>query len=554
MRSPRSHARILTAFLLTALMLFATAAHAASTIVRKPISARQGGVIEHPAGATLVIPRRALSHDVLVEIEDLGYDAPPRGIDQAHVSISTRFRIDIGDAKTRRPLELRLALPRRASFPIDPTQLVMMHGDDEGLRHLNKVDAVSMPGFAVIPDIGKQLEEKHDDARTFELVSYRVFEALSKSILDVPYYSQSGLAWCTPTALAMLLGYHATNFPYISNWSIAAIYDLPAATNGSPNYAILREMEIPEEDWDFYYWDDELISVTTGNGRDEPFVPTPFMSWLKYQTHGYNPSEVFGDELVSVEVNGRDYTVHAQDIDIAPRPVQLSADTRNHAFVVVGTSETNVYAHDSSGAFTGSTSISEPIPWDDFLERAFTDTQNDELRTVTMRYEPLSEKNRHGSIELRQGGSANLSFKIPSQGGDFLSVFRWDGLWGNGYYWDDNANVLEDDPFYGNVIPREAEMEIAPGIANVTQKTRRYLLSVQIVEGSDPDGGPLRVDMIFSRQVTAATRQLPGAVAVVPLETSLQKSGLHTLTLRLFENGILQDEKRVRFNYSRGNN
>ncbi|MCX7784352.1 MAG: C39 family peptidase [Meiothermus sp.] len=465
--------------------------------VRQTIQADAGGTLVHPAGARLVVPTGALSADAALSLKVVG-DGPAL---ERLVPASKRFLVGLEGATLKKPVVLELnyqtPTPDTPSFAI-ATQ------DEDGTPWLRK----AQPGRGTASiSLLREFKLRTEGARTFQVIHVPELDlAAPQVIVQTPYYWQDNLPWCVPTSLAIVMNHYEGLGSTVANWQLAGA-DGQAADEGNSYVEILNSLGVHKQLYDYIKWDADLIPLA------------PFTNYLKFM------------------------------VNTSGRATALSSTTTTHAFVGVGASNTHVWLHDPSGAFSGEASIAEKLTWGTFRQVAIDETQTTELRTLIFHKPPKSPPLRRGSIVLEEGVGGSLAYV---KGGQVLSTWEWDGSsWKSGYIWDDPSGILPQDPLYGNRFPRtggtgavkklEGHFNYKAKVANVTSQLRNYQLYVFL--GNNLGTLDSKLHEISVPAYTWKTSLVTGVLA----NFNITQDGEYYLRFELLEGGEFQDIKTIRF-------
>jgi hypothetical protein len=501
------------------------------------VAAAKGGTITNDNGATLTIPANALSADAKVTVSDTGQTARPKG--DALRNGSDTFRISAiasdgtSDVKLLSPATLSLTPSRDAAknaqdllvSVIDPTapNLIHLHygqglrdGDGVKQSHLNYETAslASIISVIVIPHLGPQPTEG--------------------SVLQVPWYHQSGLPWCVPTSLTEMLRYYdltpnvtdTLNGTFgsdlaFSNWEMAAKSSQPAGSGAG--YGEMDNVNIPQigdasgTGYVLYLWDDAMVT-------------------LESNSHG----------------NFTDFETYVVLVDTGlfglgeRKPIALVVDNWWHSVVIVGVDGTGLFIHDSNGP------IAEHFTWADFANaaRGFrTDPntgQTNDVHTiwtaVAYGYPIRPEQDRRGTVVImRRDLTANAA------AGNSVAL-EWDGAspHTHGYYFENattnGVSTVGGD--LGYALAAGSQLSYQYRIANVTNTALTYTSVAQI------SGGTFGTGMVTQSH----TITVPPYTLSDPITGSLTiPSGVSQgfFDVKLFETdnaNAVQDVKYIRFN------
>ncbi|MEL6344378.1 MAG: hypothetical protein AAFV53_14770 [Myxococcota bacterium] len=512
-----------------ALLLFAPyAANAGTSSVF--VSAEKGGHIKLD-DLTVTIPAGALDTDTMVTLK-ASDPVLSKSVPSIVLPLSRQFSVDLGSAELKSDFEVAIDLPEAVSFDIIEDAILSATVDDEGEIRLS------------LPKQESKVARFATDDVTFWLAVVPKPDQGAKP-LQVPFYIQDGISWCTPTALSMLFGYHKAPATFLSNWEMAGIHGQDR-NNGLNNNVLMRSLmsshSFTERDYDFYYWDDDFINADgDGRGVDNPLafemLELTMGSYLVWQNNGYNIQDIVG-ETYRVGVGGASIEVSVPDVTVPARPVQLSASTMlNHAFMVVGSDiDAGVRIHDSSGAAipTAGADIAAAVSWEEVAETMMTEDVDDNLRSIVLNTPPRPAPERRGSLIVR--GGRNSSLRYESNDGQ-LANWWWDGSpYANGSYWDDREGSLST-AVGGDALRPGGALDYDIGAANVTSSTQTYTLQAKLIL---PDGTvKTRSHDSTLGALDYVTNGYRGTFKIEP-ET---KSGVAILQLLMYQGGLLIDFK-----------
>ncbi|PNY79904.1 hypothetical protein CVO96_18390 [Deinococcus koreensis] len=460
--------------------------------VRQTLRALAGGTVVHPAGARLVVPAGALAKDAAVSLREAPSDLPGEGFQAA----GRRFVVDVqgGELKPGALLELDAR----------GQDLVLLTTAPDGTRRLRRADV--RQGVARIP-LQEEASLRAPGAQSYELVRVPAQDvAAPTTILNVPYYWQDNLPWCVPTSLAMVMNQYENLQGTVANWQLAGA-DHQASDEGNRYLEILDSLGVNKALYDYLSWDADLIPSA------------PFTNYLKFM------------------------------INTTGRAPGLSSTTTSHAFVGVGASNTHVWLHDPSGAFSGTASVAQKLSWEEFRAVAIDATRSNELRTLIFHKNPKPPALRRGSVVLEEGAGGSLSYH---RGGQVRANWQWDGsFWTNGYIWDDPTGTLPQDGTYGNRFPRtggtgavkklDGHFSYKARVANVTGQARNYQLFVFL----ESPLGPLQSRMYALNLPAYSWKN--NVVNDVLDNFNITQDGTYSIRFELLEGGDFVDVKTVKF-------
>lgn len=564
-----------------------------SDAIEVMIPADEGGKVEHPAGVSLHIPPGALSEDTRVSISNEGLQQPTAGSPTPMMAVAPSFAINTGREEVGEGVILTFPLPTSDDVEIRPSHVAFMHRDERGvvriraavvdeeagevradLARLREPPQPAMSGVeseSTTSGVGSKFLQRlkapvqNGTGDTYTLSYVPVYPGGATELLQVPYYSQSGLSWCTPTSLSMLFSYHGAPYGITENWTLAGMAGMDR-DEAKPNFNVLQALSIESDEYEFLWWDGDLIDVPQGEEGEFYAVvyhETLFTSYVKWQLAGFDAHQRLGATF-AVQFGPISINVPVPDISYPPRPVQTTADAAEHAFVIVGADEDSVWTHDSSGAVGGKRPADE-MSWEDFSKEALVEGDGDvdrELRTVVYHGNPRPEAERRGSIVLgRQNKSGpdnspkSSIVYIPPYYDDIQKAYWvWDGdPHPQGYFWFANhagAGLVSDNKYnfafelLGKTL---GTVEFDVWIANVTDQARDYDLDVEIHEM----GGSVLSQNSYTLHQGAY--DWAGDHISDVLDTSaITSPGEYELVFHLFHSGTLQDEKAIGFNVVQG--
>jgi hypothetical protein len=500
------------------------------------VAAAKGGTITNDNGATLKIPANALSTDAKVTISDTGQAIRPKG--DALRNGSDTFRISAvasdgtSDVKLLSPATLTLTPSNDASKnaqdllvsvvdPATPTLIHLHYGD--GLRdgdgvkqsHLSykASDLANIISVVVIPRLGPQPTEG--------------------SILQVPWYHQSGLPWCVPTSLTEMLRYYdltpnvtdtlngsfSTDTAF-ANWEMAAKSGQPAGSGAG--YGEMDNVNIPQvgdssgTGYLLYLWDDAMVTLESNSHGNY----TDFEAYVVLVDTGF-----FG-------LGER-------------KPIAMVVDNWWHSVVIVGVDGTGLFIHDSNGP------IAEHFTWADFANAARSFKLDDQghlqdvhtiWTAVAYGYPIKPEQDRRGTVVIMR-----RDLTATAAAGNAVAL-EWDGAapHSHGYYFEDAATsgVSTVGGDLGYALSAGSQLSYTYRIANVTNTALTYTSVAQISGGTFGSGLVTQ-----SHTITVPPYSLSGPITgSLTIPTGVSQG---FFDVKLFETdnaNAVQDVKYIRFN------
>jgi hypothetical protein len=518
------------------------------------INADTGGVVE-VGEVKLTIPPGALSQDANVTLELSAKPTEPQ--DNPLQPAGGGVNVDLGGAtlKAAATLELPTDTSQEGTLVVLETLTNPEPGEPKLWVHAAKPAASASLTAQQLPS-----RIAYDINRASLFTPYLVpkpkpVEGGTKT-LQVPFYYQAGLPWCTPTSLSMILNFYKplpqiasnTKFPggFASNYGLASLIRQPA-NSGSGVQSILDAAGIPATSYSLMRWDAELAA-----GDDSDGNYSAFSTYVIFATTG-----LFGA--------------------FPPKPVWTSSDRLWHAFSLTGITENGFHVRDSNSRPDSDWNGTHPTqtleafreanctlkdPNDPSKGCADEGTAGDpDLYTLVFYNEARPENERRGSIELSHGGTVyfggtpfnftpSLQFRNPS--GNIISEWQWEGTYPNGYYFSDEAignnfpypsNLIQDNEFR-YLIYRSSDMELRLNVVNVTDIALDYEVETRLyVNGSSRaqrfntvnvgpyDLEPLDIDF----------GNIADAVGAIGGPTPAR------LEINLRQGGVLQDVKNINF-------
>jgi hypothetical protein len=518
------------------------------------IKADTGGVVE--AGEVkLTIPPGALSQDANVTLELSAKPSEPQ--DNPLQPAGGGVSVNLGGAtlKSAATLELPTDTNQEGTLVVLETLTNPEAGEPKLWVHAAK----PAPSATLT---AQQLPSRitYDISRASLFTPYLVpkpqpVEGGTKT-LQIPFYYQAGLPWCTPTSLSMILNFYkplpqiASNakFPggFASNYGLASLIKQPA-NSGSGVQSVLDAAGIPATSYSLMRWDAELAA-----GDDSDGNYSAFSTYVIFATTG-----LFGA--------------------FPPKPVWTSSDRLWHAFALTGITANGFHVRDSNSRPNSDWNGTHPTqtleafreanctlkdPNDPSKGCADAGTAGDpDLYTLVFYNEARPENERRGSIELSHGGTVyfggtpfsftpSLQFRNPS--GNIIAEWQWEGAYPNGYYFSDEAignnfpypsNLIQDNEFR-YLIYRSSDMEVRLNVVNVTDIALDYEVETRLyVNGSSRtqrfntvnvgpyDLEPLDIDF----------GNIADAVGAITGPTPAR------LEINLRQGGVLQDVKNINF-------
>jgi hypothetical protein len=484
------------------------------------IHASEGGKLEL-AGASLSIPPGALSGDANVTLSDRG--KPQHPADDPLDFVSDAFRVDASGVSGA---PVTLVTPADLTLTPDPSSLG---------NTLDLIVGDTDPDQASITSL-------HRAQPAWDKSSSRVSHPYTKltlsqwviripplqpqphegSILQVPWYYQSGLPWCVPTSLTEMLRYfdfsensgdplnpslgQTTAF---ANWQTAAQSHQPAGSGAG--YDELTNVGIDVAHTIQYLWDDDFL-ITAGGAHG---------NFADFETYVV---------LASTGLFGL----------FDRKPIMLAVDMWWHSVVIVGVDGSGLFIHDSNGP------IAEHFTWEGFQDAARgmkTDSEGHSvyvhtLYTAIVTGVPIKpETKRRGSVVI---GRSDLSFQTQSS---TTAALDWDGQYHpHGYFFNDSTLASAAD--FGVAADRSKSFNYQYRIANVTNISLTFN---SVAELSGPNYGD-------------ALQSQPHSTTVPPYSLSSFITGTFSepfsgsgaiFDVKLYaidDNSTVQDFKFVRYN------
>lgn len=518
------------------------------------IKADTGGVVEI-GEVKLTIPPGALSQDANVTLELSAKPTEPQ--DNPLQPAGQGVNVNLGGATLKAAATLEL--PTDASQAGTLVVLETLSNPEAGEPKL-WVHAAKPAASATLT--AQQLPSKiaYEITRASLFTPYLVpqpkpTEGGTKS-LQLPFYYQAGLPWCTPTSLSMVLNFYkplpqiASNakFPggFASNYGLASLIKQPA-NSGSGVQSILDAAGIPASSYALMRWDAELAASDDSDGNVNALG-----TYVTFATTGF-----FGA--------------------FPAKPVWTSSDRLWHAFVLTGITANGVHFNDSnSRPNTDWNGTHTSQDWKVFREANCTlkdpndpskgcadeGTAGDpDLYTLVFYNDPKPENERRGSIELSHGGTVyfggnpfaftpSLSFKNPS--GDVISEWQWEGKYPNGYYFNDEAvdtgfpfgsNLVQDNEFK-YLIYRSSDMEVKLNVVNVTDVALDYEIETRLYVNNSSKAqrfNTVNVGPYDLEPLDIDFGNIADAVGAITGPTPAR------LEINLRQGGVLQDVKNISF-------
>ncbi|RIH87969.1 C39 family peptidase [Calidithermus roseus] len=512
------------------------------------IKAAEGGVVE-AGGARITIPPGVLSQDARVTLDVKAKPAEPQ--DNPMRPAGPLVGLDLGGASLKAAATLEL--PTDADTPEgNPVVLETLAKPESGEPRL-WVHAATPVGAQAS---GLSSKLAYGVMRAGMYTAYVVpapkpSEGGTQS-LQVPFYYQAGLPWCTPTSLSMALNFHKpqpalvsnpkTPGGFASNYGLASLIKQPP-NSGSGVGSILQAAGIPESTYSFMRWDAELIPSEGSSGNFTAFQAYAALATL-----------------------------------LGRKPVWTSSDRQWHAFVITGVTKDGVYIADSNARPNTDWNGTHPsMSWKAFREANCTlkdpndptkgcadsgDAAKPDLYTLIFYNDPKPESERRGSIELSHGETiyfggvgypfpASLIFRNLSN--RVISRWKWDGGYPNGHYFNDEATTLPTFPYGNNLVQdsefryliyRSSRMEASFNVVNVTDVGLGFEVEARLYVGRSMKAqkfANVNVDAYNLEPVDLEFGNLAGVVGAVGGPTPAR------LELNLRQGGVLQDVKHIAF-------
>jgi hypothetical protein len=301
-------------------------------------------------------------------------------------------------------------------------------------------------------------------------------------ILEVPWYSQGALPWCSPTTLAATLRY--ADFTPLTGDSYTAQF---GSTTALANWQIAAQNR--ESATEGAYYNPQLVNVGIGHYDNLLGSEIPVAS-SAVQQYTWD-----ADMIASYILDFRAYAISVTEGD--RRPIAMAVDAKTHSVAVVGATMDGLYIHDSSGAITGQEAIAQYFTWDAFkalAKRSIGETffgADVEIRRIdtAVVYLPIKpEAQRRGSIVMVPGDMSFYSDPAADLSSGPQTTLAWDGArpHTHGYYFTDkNGGGADSD--LGLAALRHRPLSYQFRVANVTNVPLSFTAVAQVF--SD-DHGP----------------------------------------------------------------
>ena len=394
------------------------------------LSRKDGGTVALPNGVQVEIPANVLPNDVTLSVEEVQCDGPgTNGIRSFRIRPDMQLK---GNATLRFPFE-------NASSGTD-APIVSFYAPGKGWVSIassydqeNKQIVATTNHFSdwtvavpyQYPHLVKNGPKSGNDTRT-EFEKHVTNPNNPGVTIDVPFYPQGGSQWCWATCSQMLLKHYGVDTEV---WDIASYLDAPI-NEGLNGGDILMNKE---------------AGILTSKGLNVDRSALGFF-----------------DRLMLNE-----YLVEQLD---EGKPIWIALTAREHAIVVVGYDRNGLKVHDPSGelidAVAAHNNSQSPktldknlcflhITWKDWnevaLARSYVRYDGEETpvpqpvfaHTMVIENKATS-KNAKPTFTVHSGA---VVFSHPDaskykSGGNLQNVFKWDGRWIDGYYFDGIARTV----------------------------------------------------------------------------------------------------------------
>ncbi|MEX0787974.1 MAG: hypothetical protein WD040_04165 [Anaerolineales bacterium] len=508
-----------------------------STIPPTPItdsgflSAESGGRIEGPQGATLEAEPGGLTMDTVATITVAG-DGVPFAEASPLQQVSPEFMVDLGEAEATGLVTLSLPLPtasqsmnREASLPRESAQAggpiyVAQTYNDEGVPRMLGVMVESDRATFQVLDTGLY--------QLYKIVPYltTVFDPL-----HVPSYAQHTPAWCSPTALTDLVQYHEGSWPAGGDGSV---------WGESSNWYLAGQAAQPFDSGYFFHW---LVAAGGFAGVPGDVKQSFTLNDLEVMIWFTGQVEAPWNELVWAAF--RAYVEsYLWGENIARRPVAWGSSIAGHSRVITGSDGTNFYYNETSNG-----SINLTKTWQDYHDDAVDLDQDEVIDTTVIFHDPRPENQRRGVIWLYpQKSNTEGSIVIHKASDDTVTAYwHWDGTSGRelGYYYDDPQSVHTSDPTLDVAFQPSSEDDYLAyefKLANIGGANYDYQVQVHLY----PDGSPSGMLVGTHNSPAIAPKGTWGPESGQAVIGGLSP-GMYVLRFRLYQNGVLQDIKYVKF-------
>lgn len=518
-----------------------------------PIKAVTGGVVV-VGEAKLTIPPGALSQDANITLT-VSEKASADAADPLQ-PVGPGVGVDLGGSSLTQPATLELPLDAGSQ----DGSLVILENDPDAPEGEPSLWLHAPAGGPTSASLSRQTLPSRLNYSFLKLGTRSLLEVylarqpkpseiLGGRSMQVPFYWQDGLPWCTPTSLAMALNTYQPQpsisanpkFPsgYASNYGLASLIKQNASSASSVG-SILKAASIPSSAYTMMRWDAELIASKSGTNG------------------GYGAFEAYVTAVVSGTAG-----------KVAPKPVWTSSDRLWHAFVITGVTETNVndgvvdatrdgvYINDGNARWNGS---HPKQTWEEFYNANCTladandpskgcakngDTHPD-LYTLVFKNDPKPETERRGSIEL---GREPTSLKFSNPSGKLISMWDWQGTLPNGSFLsEENRSFLGPnlafDAELAHLIPRSSTLDLSFNVINVSDIALDFEVESRLLVG-----GVSKAQKTSELNVGAYNRGFvaPDFGFLADLTDPIAGPTPARLEITLRQNGVVQDIKHINF-------
>jgi hypothetical protein len=512
--------------------------------------------ISGPGGMVLTLEGNALTDNGEIQLEVLGsgefaWETTPFQVASLEYLVGFGAAEQVGGITLTVPLGTSSSSASRLAAPALTYAYAAWSQPDKGSPSL--VGVITAQDQATFPVVG---------AGKYQVLKIPSYEALAEMVdvkdpLSVPSYPQMTPAWCSPTALTDLAGYHE------GAWAGA---DLGSIWGESSNWYLAGKAGQAYNSGYFFHWllhaggydvpENVKESFTNGNAeviiwnwksaKIDPFIldffdifPGLVQSYVSGQVeyatelfdffHAYVESNVWGQ-------NG------------SRRPVAWGSSLAGHSRTITGSDGTNLYYNDpGSGAWNQTKS------WAAYLQEVINSLSAEKtevIDTVAFYADPRPDSERHAVLWLLQkSDSQNGSIILRrGTGGDPEAYWIWDGALSHelGYYYQDLMGELPLDDTLDvkfKAFTVFDKVDYGYSIRSISEGSYNYLVHTEVYTSR---GGKVPFNLPDQTATVGAGQRIDffpaGSFPIVDL-----KEYLYYLKFTLSQDGIVQDVKYVYF-------
>jgi hypothetical protein len=514
------------------------------TVPSEPASG--GTVIPGPEGVTLNVDEGALSDESEVMMEVL----PPVELPWEETPFEPdgpQYRLLLGAGRQMGSITMTIPLPDLPDPSLRYVYAAWVQPDQGEPSLVGALVREKQVTFPVIGDGKYQLIRILHFAEIAKLLN-------EKEPLSVPSYPQMTPAWCSPTAMTNLAGYHQGAWPvggYGGKWG------------ESSNWFLAGKADLPFNSGLFFHWTLEAGGYNVPTDVRQSFIDgnaiVLIWNWKAYQIEQYwldnlpffkknlylNYKKEHAEELFTVFRSFVEWNVWG-GVEYQ-RPVAWGSSLAGHSRTITGSDGTSMYYNNP-----GSGSWNQTKTWEAYHQEIMISLfaeKTEIIDTVIFIAEPRPADQRRAVLWLLPWTENNEGSIVLRQGpeGTPAAYWRWDGTDNRdyGYYYQDLTGGLPTDPVFDvafRAVTYQDVIEYGYAVRSISDGDYDYSVLPELF------GQNGKVDVGLHGQATSvpsgqrADHFHAGSFQIATLEP-----GLYQLKFTLFQGNIVQDVKYVYF-------